>query len=72
MSATKTDATLGFDRSLLLVAPAAIFMLVLFVYPFFYGLILSFNPMDATTGWLANYEKFFATDNLWQTIGTTM
>ena len=29
-----------FDRSLLLVAPAALFMLLLFVYPFLYGLLL--------------------------------
>lgn len=72
MSSTKTDATPGFDRSLLLVAPAAAFMLLLFVYPFVYGLVLSFNPMDEAGGWLSNYQKFFSTDNLWQTIGTTM
>ena len=33
-----------FDRALLLVMPAAAFMLLLFVYPFLYGLALSFNP----------------------------
>ena len=32
------------DRTLLLVVPAAAFMLLLFVYPFLYGLVLSFNP----------------------------
>ena len=41
------DTTLApraqFDRSLLLVVPAAVFMLLLFVYPFIYGLVLSFE-----------------------------
>jgi putative spermidine/putrescine transport system permease protein len=59
-----------FDRALLLVAPAAVFMLLLFVYPFIYGLLLSFEP--AQGGWLENYRKFFTTDNLWPTIWTTL
>jgi len=58
------------DRALLLVLPAAAFMLLLFVYPFVYGLILSFEPVQG--GWLANYRKFFTTDNLWPTIWTTL
>jgi putative spermidine/putrescine transport system permease protein len=68
------DASLAprapFDRSLLLVVPAALFMLLLFVYPFLYGLLLSFEPPQG--GWLANYQKFFTTDNLWSTIWTTL
>ena len=32
------------DRAVLLVVPAAAFMLLLFVYPFIYGLLLSFRP----------------------------
>lgn len=59
-----------FDRGLLLVVPAAAFMLALFVYPFLYGLLLSFEPQEG--GWLANYRKFFTTDNLWPTIWTTL
>ncbi|HEX2389989.1 MAG TPA: ABC transporter permease, partial [Casimicrobiaceae bacterium] len=59
-----------FDRVLLLVVPATLFMLLLFIYPFIYGLVLSFEP--AQGGWLANYRKFFSTDNLWPTIGTTL
>ncbi|MDM0037714.1 sugar ABC transporter permease [Variovorax sp. J22G21] len=62
--------TSSFDRSLLLLVPATLFMIVLFVYPFLYGLQLSFRPAEG--GWLANYAKFFATDNLWGTIGTTL
>ena len=63
-------ARAAFDRTLLLVAPAAVFMLLLFVYPFLYGLLLSFEPPKG--GWLANYQKFFTTDNLWGTIWTTL
>jgi putative spermidine/putrescine transport system permease protein len=61
----------GADKALLLVVPAALFMLLVFVYPFIYGLLLSFNPMNGGD-WLANYTKFFTTDNLWPTIGTTL
>ena len=59
-----------FDRTLLLVVPAAAFMLLLFVYPFLYGLALSFNPKEG--GALSNYAHFFTTDNLWPTIWTTL
>jgi putative spermidine/putrescine transport system permease protein len=59
-----------FDRALLLVLPAALFMLLLFVYPFIYGLILSFEPAEG--GWLANYRKFFSDDRLWPTIWATL
>ena len=59
-----------FDRALLLVAPATLFMLLLFIYPFVYGLVLSFEPPKG--GALANYVKFFTTDNLWTTIGKTL
>ena len=60
----------SFDRTLLLVVPGAAFMVLLFVYPFLYGLALSFNP--AKGGALANYTHFFTTDNLWPTIWTTL
>ena len=60
----------AFDRTLLLVLPAAAFMLLLFVYPFLYGLALSFRPKEG--GLLWNYVHFFTTDNLWPTIGITL
>ncbi len=59
-----------FDRTLLLVLPAALFMMLLFIYPFLYGLLLSLNPPKGV--WLDNYQKFFTTDNLWPTIWTTL
>ncbi len=58
------------DRTLLLVVPAAAFMLLLFVYPFLYGLWLSFTPKEG--GALGNYQHFFTTDNLYHTIWTTL
>ncbi|VTU15976.1 ABC transporter permease [Variovorax sp. PBL-E5] len=60
----------SFDRALLLLVPATLFMLAIFVYPFLYGLNLSFHPTEGD--WLANYARFFTTDNLWGTIGTTL
>ncbi len=60
----------GADRTSWLVAPAAIFMLLFFVYPFLYGLWLSFAPKEG--GMLANYVKFFSDSRLWPTIFTTL
>lgn len=60
----------GADRAPWLVAPAALFMLALFIYPFAYGLWLSFSPAEG--GMLANYVKFFGNERLWGTIGTTL
>jgi putative spermidine/putrescine transport system permease protein len=54
------------DRTILLVAPAVIFLLAFFIYPFAYGFVLSFLPNEG--GWLANYEKFFSDAFLWRTL----
>src|SRR5450432_409228 len=71
MSSTTVNAARApFDRTLLLVLPATAFMFILFVYPFLYGLGLSFEPKEG--GWLSNYQHFFTTDNLWPTIWTTL
>ena len=58
------------DRLVLLVAPAAAVMVLLFVYPFLYGLVLSFRPDSG--GVLGNYSKFFSDRALWPTIFTTL
>jgi putative spermidine/putrescine transport system permease protein len=58
------------DRGALLVAPAAAVMVLLFVYPFLYGLVLSFRPQ--TGGPLDNYVAFFTSRSLWPTIFTTL
>jgi putative spermidine/putrescine transport system permease protein len=61
----------GIDRVLLLLLPGAVFVVLLFVYPFLYGLGLSFQPLKGG-GPLANYQKFFATEYLRDTIAITL
>jgi putative spermidine/putrescine transport system permease protein len=70
LAAAEPLAREPFDRTKLLVVPAALFMLLLFIYPFLYGLWLSFAPKEG--GALANYRHFFTTDNLYPTIWTTL
>jgi putative spermidine/putrescine transport system permease protein len=50
----------GVDRSLLLLLPGLVFLVVLFIYPFLNGLSLSFQPVNKhATGPLWNYQQFF-------------
>ena len=58
------------DRTILLVVPAACLVLMLFLYPFLYGLVLSFSGHEGAG--LGNYVKFFSTPFLSQTIATTL
>lgn len=60
----------GIDGVTLLILPAAIFLLAVFIYPFFYGLALSFSP--AAGGVLSNYQTFFSDPYLYNTIGATL
>lgn len=60
----------GLDGVTLLVVPAAIVLIALFVYPFGYGLWLSFRPKDGSL--LGNYGKFFSDPFLYDTIYTTL
>ena len=59
----------GVDRQLLLLLPALISVLVLFVYPFAYGVGLSFQP---TAGGLGAYREFFSDAYQRDTIATTL
>ena len=54
----------------LLVLPAALFLVALFVYPFLYGLWLSFRPAEG--GAFGNYAKFFSDPFLYETVWTTL
>jgi putative spermidine/putrescine transport system permease protein len=60
----------GIDGVTLLVVPSVLFVLALFIYPFLYGLALSFAPKEG--GWLTNYQKFFSDpfyyDTIWKTL----
>lgn len=60
----------GIDRLLWLVAPAFLFLVLLFIYPSVYGIVLSFQPMDHS-GFLGNYVRFFSDPFLRDTIGHT-
>ncbi|MBI1218116.1 MAG: ABC transporter permease subunit [Rhodobacteraceae bacterium] len=60
----------GVDATTLLVLPAALTILGLFVYPFLEGLVLSLLPK--TGGTFSNYAKFFSDPFLYQTIPTTL
>jgi len=63
-------AARGYDGLTLLCVPAILFLLALFIYPFLYGLVLSFEPKQG--GMLANYQRFFSDSFLYGTIGTTL
>ena len=60
----------GIDRHLLLLLPALVSVAALFVYPFAYGLGLSFQPAEG--GMLAAYTTFFTDAYMRDTIGTTL
>jgi putative spermidine/putrescine transport system permease protein len=60
----------GIDGLTLLAVPAALFLILTFVYPFLYGLNLSFHPKVG--GALANYATFFSDPFLYETIGKTL
>ncbi|MDN3352793.1 sugar ABC transporter permease [Actinomadura sp. DC4] len=69
----------GVDRTLLLLLPAVLFIVALFVYPFVYGLQLSFQPQPGSetvqrygSGAFADYHAFFADPYLRNTIWTTL
>jgi putative spermidine/putrescine transport system permease protein len=59
------------DTKAWLVTPALIFILALFVYPFVYGLVLSFQPTNGGSA-LANYITFFTDTSMWPTVIVTL
>ena len=82
--ATRSTASLrhrlaerGVDTSLLMLLPALIFAIALFVYPFSYGIGLTFQPSAAIqaqwgTSVFANYIAFFRDPFLFDSILLTM
>lgn len=75
MSLTRTAwrhrlAERGIDSQLLLLVPATAVIVALFVYPFGYGVGLSFQPVGG--GPLAAYRAFFTDAYLRDTITTTL
>jgi putative spermidine/putrescine transport system permease protein len=64
-------AARGVDARLLLLLPGLVFIVGLFVYPFLYGLQLSFQPMHGG-GPFAGYRRFFTDAYQRDTIATTL
>jgi putative spermidine/putrescine transport system permease protein len=63
----------GIDRTLLLLLPGVLFLAALFIYPFAYGLGLSFQPLATkSTDPLYNYKQFFHDPYLRNTIWITL
>ncbi len=67
----------GMDASLLMLLPAAVFALALFVYPFSYGVGLTFQPSAAIQeqwggGIFANYVAFFRDPFIFESVWLTM
>jgi putative spermidine/putrescine transport system permease protein len=83
-ASTKSTASLkhrlaerGIDSSLLMLVPALIFAIALFVYPFSYGIGLTFQPSAATqaqwgTSIFANYIAFFNDPFIFDSVWLTM
>jgi len=63
-------AARGVDGVTLLILPALLLLLAVFVYPFLYGLWLSFAPKDG--GVFGNYAAFFSDPYQYSTIWTTL
>ena len=63
-------AARGFDGVTLLVIPDVVMLGALFIYPFLYGLMLSFEPKEG--GVLANYVHFFSDAFQYDTIYKTL
>jgi putative spermidine/putrescine transport system permease protein len=61
----------GIDGVTLLVLPSVLFVLAIFIYPFIYGLLLSFKPLREG-GMFANYITFFSDPYLYNTIAATL
>jgi len=61
----------GVDRTLLLLVPGVLFVVLLFAYPVLYGLQLSFQPAEGG-GPFANYARFFSDPYLADTIWLTL
>lgn len=67
----------GVDKKLLMLLPAVVFALALFVYPFTYGIGLTFQPLPGTQqqwggGIFANYIAFFKDPFIFDSVWITM
>ncbi|MDR0823437.1 MAG: sugar ABC transporter permease [Endomicrobium sp.] len=61
---------LAYNKAMLLLVPATAFIFIVFVYPFIYGFLWSFNFLEGD--WLANYKSFFSRGDMYPTILVTL
>jgi len=61
----------GVDRVLVLLLPGLLFIVLVFLYPFLYGLQLSFQPRGGGNP-LKNYQQFFSDPYLRDTVWITL
>lgn len=66
----ESAAVAGRDLRLVMLLPGVAAIVLLFVYPFLYGFLLSFQPNVGPA--LANYTRFFSEPRLFETIGKTL
>ena len=52
-------------------APSILYVLVMFIYPFLYGIYLSLRPLKVEGFSLANYLAFFSDEYQYKTVGIT-
>ncbi|MFB3818482.1 MAG: ABC transporter permease [Candidatus Methylomirabilales bacterium] len=72
MKRTRTGEPSELDTlAIACLAPSLLYVLLMFVYPFLYGIYLSLHPMKVD-GWsLANYLAFFTDEYQYKTVGIT-
>jgi putative spermidine/putrescine transport system permease protein len=57
--------------AMICLAPSLLYILVMFVYPFLYGIYVSLRPMKLDGFSLANYIAFFSDEYQYKTVGIT-
>ena len=71
MSRKSRLAERGIDGTLWLLVPAVLVIVALFLYPFIYGISLSFQPLEGASPF-SNYTEFFTDpymlDSIWKTV----
>jgi len=72
MARARTDARSELDlAAMLFLAPSLLYVIVMFVYPFLYGIYASLQPLNSETWGLENYISFFTDPYQYRTIKTT-
>jgi len=72
MNRPRTGEPSALDRlAMACLLPSVLYILVMFVYPFLYGIYLSLHPLKVPHLSLANYIAFFRDEYQYKTIGIT-